>query len=554
MQQTVQQITEKLIDRLPDNEQYYRLDELRNWSFPSFIIRRIKVELERNLAESMNIPKTDWANTQSEAVQQAWQHFVQAIHDEARLPASYAKTVIETAVADVVEMLVQPRKNIPTIIFGTNDELSADEVLTNIRSVVVYRHFASLIPRYMQKKELDTLTKERCGKIVRQADEKLVSQYSPLNWAQMLEPLFQLLEGEIDTNLLRLFFEDKGRPRLSRQFDLMNDVLTRAELIEVLSSPDSLDFEGYEEEQSNLFDDQPRSKKERPDKAQSSNGQQPKRKKSPVAESKEVSASESEEEEVNESPVGREKEQSGGDSNRENTLNTGFVDEEDSVEPEKAGSEEPEDELDENSLNARFTGLEREEKDESELTDDKETADIEDEDTAEAETTGDLEEGEEKSRAEIESEDADGRAEEPEEEPEEGDKNETPMWMRYMSEEDIAEYEQQEAEEEYDEDGFLDDPIIDLTSEQADEQEIENLRDQLSGDQELFVEEIFRGSERAYDEALEQIASYDSWREVSKFIEKDIFKRNLVDMYSEPAVDFTDQLQNYFLDKQNRNK
>jgi len=554
MQQTVQQITEQLIDRLPENEQYYRLDELRNWSFPSFIIRRIKVELERNLAESMNIPKTDWANTQSEAVQQAWQHFVQAIHDEARLPASYAKTVIETAVADVVEMLVQPRKNIPAIIFGTTDELSEEEVATNIRSVVVYHHFATLIPRYMNKKGLESLTKNRCEKIVRQADEKLVSQYSPLNWAQMLEPLFQLLEGEIDTNLLRLFFEDKGRPRLSRQFDLMNDVLTRAELIEVLSSPDSLNFEGYEEEQSNLFDDQPRSKKERTDQSQSNNGQQSKRKKSPVAESPKTSASE--EEDLNDSQISGEKEQSADDTNQETILNTGFVDEEDPVEPEETGSEEPEDELDEDSLNARFTDSESEEKQESELADDKQTADTEEKDTTEAETNEDQEKGEEKSRTEIESEDADGYAEEREEEPdtEEEGKKETPMWMRYMSEEDIADYEQQEAEEEYDEDGFLDDPIIDLTSEQTEEQEVENLRDQLSGDQELFVEEIFRGSERAFDQALEQIASYDNWREVSKFIEKDVFKRNLVDMYSEPAVDFTDQLQNYFLDKQNRNK
>ena len=76
----------------------------------------------------------------------------------------------------------------------------------------------------------------------------------------------------------------------------------------------------------------------------------------------------------------------------------------------------------------------------------------------------------------------------------------------------------------------------------------------LSNDEKLFVEEIFRGSDRAFDQAIEDIAAYDSWRDVSKYIEKDIFKRNLVDMYSEAAVDFTDRLQSYFLEKQNRNK
>ncbi|HLR25763.1 MAG TPA: hypothetical protein VK112_07825, partial [Fodinibius sp.] len=79
MSQIVQQATQKIIDRLPDNEQYYRLDELRSWGIPAFMVQRIRVELERNMAESMMLPQTDWANIKSEAVQQAWQQFVQAI-------------------------------------------------------------------------------------------------------------------------------------------------------------------------------------------------------------------------------------------------------------------------------------------------------------------------------------------------------------------------------------------------------------------------------------------------------------------------------------------
>ena len=126
------------------------------------------------------------------------------------------------------------------------------------------------------------------------------------------------------------------------------------------------------------------------------------------------------------------------------------------------------------------------------------------------------------------------------------------MWMRYMSDEEIEEY-REELEESEDEE-FDAEPIIDLTAEAASEAEIERLRGHLSGDREMFVEEIFGGSARAFDEAVENIAAYKSWRDVSKFIENEIFKRNLVDMYSEPAVDFTDCLQNYFLEKQNRNK
>jgi len=71
MKQIIQQITERLIDRLPENDQYYRIEELRSWEFPSFIVRRISVELKRNLSDSMSIPKTDWANTSTDAVLEA---------------------------------------------------------------------------------------------------------------------------------------------------------------------------------------------------------------------------------------------------------------------------------------------------------------------------------------------------------------------------------------------------------------------------------------------------------------------------------------------------
>jgi len=573
MQRTIQQITQQLIDKLPDNNQYYRLDELRSWGFPSFIVQRIQIELERNLAESMIIPKTDWANTQSEAVQTAWQQFVDAIRAEARLPASYAKTVIETAVADVIEMLVQPRRNIPKIVFSGDDELSYEEVSQRMKLVVVYKHFAQLIPRYMEKKELEKLSKERCAKVIASADEKLTERYSPLNWAQMLEPIFKLVDGTIDTNLLRLFFEDKKKPRVARKFDLMNESLTRAELIEVLSSPDLLDFEGYEDEQSTLFEDQPEADKDTVDF------------KNPVEETQSINDQEEDEkpatapeDQQQESAKGEEDSENEAEEETEPTLNSGFTQEE-----EKQQTDSTEDEDDTSgSLNDVFSDFdEQDHGDEAEVVERTELSQPEEEG---AQPAPDEKEGFEQAEEQVtesteEEDEPANQQEEPESQDfdmppsdngqevsdEDSDEEETPIWMRYMSDEEIEEYqkeqqEQAENEEQHEqvedevEEGFIDDPVIDLTNEDASDQEIENLRNILNSDRDLFVEEIFRGSDRAYDEAVEDIAAYNSWRDVSKYIEKEVFKRNLVDMYSEAAVDFTDRLQTYFLEKENQSK
>lgn len=544
MQRIVQQITQHFIDRLPENEQYYRLDELRKWEFPSFVVRRIKIELERNLAESMVIPKTDWANTQSDAVLDAWQQFVDAIRAEARLPASYAQTVIETAVADVMDMLVQPRKNVPQVIFGAEDELSYEEICERVKSVVVYGHFARLIPRYMEKKELDTLSKTRCAKIVSDADRKLTARYSPLNWAQMLEPLFKLVDGAIDTNLLRLFFEDKNMPRIARQFDLMNDSLSRAELIETLSSPDLLDFQGYEDEQSNLFTDQPSSQSESPKNPSSGKNNE---ESTDTTTSEEKHGKEKGESSAQDTTK-EEQETASGEPEDEHTLNTGFTQIQE-VEPEA------EDDEDNESLNAVFV----ENKEEAETSPDggqvDEAGKSEREEKKNVQPTDQPQEKGEPSDIEEKEDPSPDSDTVSSPNGQESDKEETPMWMRYMSDEEIEEYKEREQEaEQEEEDDFVDEPVIDLTQDEASDRDITELEDQLSGDRELFVEEIFRGSERAFDEAVEKIAAYDNWREASKYIEKDIFKRNLVDMYSEPAVDFTDRLQSFFLEKQNRNK
>lgn len=566
MQRNIQQITQQFVDRLPENDQYYRLDDLRSWGFPAFLVKRIKIELKRNLEESLIIPKTDWANTQSEAVVHAWQKFVDAIQAQARLPASYGKTVIETAVADILEILVQPRKNIPEVIFGQDDQLSYEVVGERVKAVVVYPHFAKLVPRYMQKKDLNELSKDRCRKIVTKADEKLTARYSPLNWAQMLEPLFKLVDGKIDTNLLRLFFEDKNKPRVARKFDLMNDMLTRAELIEVLSSPELLNFEGYEDGQSGLFEDQPAtaSSSHEPSGLKRSEGLSNKRKeKERDLSDEETTAEENKESAQTADAVDQEDESKSVEEEEENTLNSVFVREDD------RGDETDEEAV---PLNAFFDDQNYEELEKDEIAEDLSKLSKGDLSFGDKEQQ-DEQKNEKQSTIESDNEEAEQESDEIEQTqsgeitPQENGQDqvsdegeETPIWMRYMSDEEIEEYEKQQKEEKEEdeaeeiEDGFIDDPIIDLTNEDASEQEIETLRNQLSGDRDRFIEEIFRGSERAFDEAIENIAAYNNWREATKYVEKEIFKRNLVDVYSEAAVSFTDQLQNYFSGKSNQSK
>lgn len=577
MNRTIRQLTDSLTDLLPEDQQYYKLSDLRSWGFPGFIVNRIRVELERNLAESMRLPQTDWANMQSDTVQTIWKQFISAIRNEAWLPASYAATVIETAVGDVLEILVEPRKNIPDVVFGTENELTPEQLNKRVDVLVVYPHFASLLPRYMKKKSLETLTKDRCREIISRADQKITGRYTPLNWAQLLEPLFQLFDEQIDSSLLRLFFEDKKMARIARKFDFMDEEVDRAKLIETISSPESLNLMGYEDDQSDLFEAESTEAKleaEAEDDQIQEQGTVVENRSAEVSFDDDLSEDEKQGSgEINTQNNGSEKkEHPEPDQFTEEPEDTGsplnaIFSEETDAETEE---EIPEDGTD-FSLNDNFEESEEEDEDENE----KEPP-FQEETSAETEVVKEEDESDEPEVEEMQ--EASEEEEEVEENPETGIdfseevKKETPMWQRFMSEEELeldneedndnepgdifSETGAEVAEESEDEEAGdkQDKPVFDLIfdlseNQEPDEEEVTSLRKVLQPERDYFVEEIFGGSDRAFDEALEDIASKKDWRNASRYLENEVFKRNMIDMYSEQAIEFTDRLHNYFLKK-----
>lgn len=539
MERIVKHITKRLVEELPEEQETYKLSELHSSAIPRFVVKRVEVELERNLAESIVLPETEWADMESETVRQAWEQFVSAIRAQARLPASYTYAVLETAVSDIMDILVQPRKNLPDVIFGASEELEYQQVVDRMDAIVVYRHFGSLIPRYMEKKGLNTLSKKRCAKIIKQADEKLTDRYTPLNWAQMLEPLFILMEEQIDSNLLRLFYEDKNMPRLAREFDLMNRSLNRSQLIEVLSSPD---LPVDDDQQNELFATKA-SPPERPDDSTGWEGLVKPAESKEQDDEPEIQQMESDQSSDNEDVLEQfyEEEKEGvkdsgkEDEDEDRSLHEFFADEEDAGEEEAVTDEKLKELIDQ---------------DEREQPDDQTETDTRDENI---DGNGDL-------SNEITSAGEEGTDDEKGAEVEDVEEEQPPMWQKFMSSQDLEEDEGEEdrenrtpAKDEEFEDEEEEAPLIDLTKEEGPGSErVQQLKKKLQTDRQRFVDDIFNGAEEAYEQALEEISGRDDWQTASRYIEKDIFKRNLVDMYSETAVDFTDRLHSYFIEAENK--
>jgi len=607
MEQLIRNVTTSITNQLSGNKSFYTSDDLREYDIPEFLIQRVEVEIYRNLNESIVPPHSEWADMSADDVEQAWEQFIEAIVAEVRMPSSFAKTVFETAIADVMEMILQPRKAIPDILFGSQKTLKADEVEKRLSFISVNSHLAQAVYKYMKRKGLAEIEIGTARRVVMKVDERITVNYNSLNWAQLLQPLFILAGPKIDTELFRIFFRDRNMDRISRRFDLLNGSLNKIEFIETLSSPDLLNEEGYEEDQVSLFDiqttddggteensdqvdPQDRDTKNKNSAPVSTEAQDDKKSSATTTTYKsEISVDDNEDQPTEDTERDNALDPAQGESQNE-TDDSIFGSFHDHHRLEEADLEEPDDILkdnpegdsqqekkdedltpdlggDEMPLYVRFDADEDDSEglnDYEEDKDDDETDErfaeqiLYEEESSVEDDTDDLGESvnnpmlhEEAESEEIDDKTGDGEI--TNKETSETDE-ESPMWQSYLGED---EYDDEEDDNTTEYSGYadLDDedtveqedaPLIDLTIQENEGETAEQLVGWLKDDEDRFRSHIFGGSDKAYEEALIDLNQLDNWNQASRFIEKEIFARNLIDMYDEEAVDFTDRLQAYF--------
>jgi hypothetical protein len=551
MERIVRLITQNLLEKLQSDREYYTPDDLQVLEIPEFITERVIIEMNQNLNESLSPPETEWAGMGADSVQFAWKNFIEAIKAEVRMPQTFAPSLFETAVADTLELAIQPRKAIPETLFGTDEKLTIEEIKKRIKYITVGRKLAAALARYMEKKSKASLTLEECREIVKKVDEKLIAGYNSLDWAKEAEALFLMAGPSVEPDLFRIYFEDKGITKYAGKFDRLENPVTRTEFIEILSAPDIPDTEvEFSKTDSEKMPDK---------KAEPSGDNKLEIEKIRKPDKKNLFI-------PDDSILG---------SFQKRRIGSGIGEDEDEY-IDEALEEEPEQSEDEKeSLHERFVF------DDSEpITSDepdthgKESAernyekDIDDEEPPEREgvfskremdfdllkkwrNIGGATDEDEPVLSETEKpfdEDDDERVASIELYNETDEDEEVPMWRAFLEREDLSELKEDESGSE--EDRSYVEPV--------DEQEYRaaynasmmasQIDEWLGKEKSKYVNEIFERSESDYNDAITAIIEFEDWKGASGFIRNEIFSKSNVDIFDEVAVEFTDRLHTFFLE------
>lgn len=511
MHQSAKKITTRILSELESGQPYYTVSDLESTSLPSSVCKQIQIAIADKIQEDITQPKTAWANTESEPVQMAWKKLQEEISRRAHIRSARLKGFLEEVIQSLLEVYIEPRKHMAGAIFGSNSSLSYYELEQRISKLTVNKHFGTAILKYMQKRGLESLSKEKCDLLVRTLDDNLASSYSNEEWEQVLSLLFHLFWDEVDVKLLARFFADKGHTDLAQIFAGMNEPVSRQKFQEVMENPEAFQKANppKEKTQADLFVDD--------------------------------------------------------EDEEESSLVNQFLET-----PEKESTQVEEEENEDVSFNALFKTEEEQEIffdhfDDSaskaaefqvkapgpdlDSVEDEEEVEVEQEDIPEEEESELI--FEEETEADINTLFQEENGDEPVDDEAEitsDSEEEAPMWAQFLDPDEVR-------QEETEEDSFAHEDFVEDIFGEEEEKEDEapvyfeetiSLREHLKAKESEYVSLIFRGDKQKYASAMEDIQEFENWDDASDYIQAEVFTRNAVDMFSDAAVDFTDQLQSYF--------
>lgn len=252
MQNTIHELTEYLFRIIAPTRAFYSLEELHKTTTPSFLVERIRITIEENVLKELDTTSNVWFNNSLYSVQKAWQDYQQAAIEAAHIPKDNFHKILSHIVTDIVHILIEPRKNLANYIFEDDYNLDFKEIEYRCKKLTVYKHFGTAIPLYIKKRKLDTLDKERCDRLIQEFDEKLVAKYKPKDWAQTLDPLFEMFNGKVDSKLITRFFDDKELSEIANKFSSKEASITRSDLVLILSEMDEIKVSNTKLEEKNM--------------------------------------------------------------------------------------------------------------------------------------------------------------------------------------------------------------------------------------------------------------------------------------------------------------
>ncbi|OZC04340.1 hypothetical protein [Rubricoccus marinus] len=158
----------------------------------------------------------------------------------ARFPADAWKPAVRETCSELLATLVMPSEALPEQLIPEGTA-PAPEVLHGLKTLGVYPYLAEIVRRYVEKKGMETFEREELGHLLARIDRRVASELDADGWMALLAPLYEVVggipeqDGDVPGLVLAEAFSARGCPGLGREVvsrtevdrDALRGVLTR---------------------------------------------------------------------------------------------------------------------------------------------------------------------------------------------------------------------------------------------------------------------------------------------------------------------------------------
>ena len=207
--------------------------------------RRLEYELNR-----MEDVHTEWVDHEHDAVKQAQRQLRETFKSHGRIPQSEWDNALRGAVQRVMAYLIQPTKSLSNFVFGDHDDtLPVHTVKQRMRFFAPYPYLRDAVDTLVEEEGISSISRERFSAVLRRTEQDVAQEFDPEDWIELLEPLFDLIDTAdpdqgVPVSFLHMFFEAKEADRIAQRLKEVSveagtTALEREDLREIIATVQS---------------------------------------------------------------------------------------------------------------------------------------------------------------------------------------------------------------------------------------------------------------------------------------------------------------------------
>ncbi|NTW50431.1 MAG: hypothetical protein HGB19_12020, partial [Chlorobiales bacterium] len=195
-------------------------DEIQAADLPRQIRTFLLAELEFTARTYVKSIKSARFNFQDDSISEARNAFVRHLIKTVTLKREDYLKLLDMAVVIQFRYLCRPQKMLAEQVFGQMKEQSAAEIADRLRNFSDYRYLVNVFLQYLEKKKIESITREKFEKIIFGIDQKITDSYDDHDFLMLLKPIYEFFdlggETEVPVIILTEFIREKSVPRLEK--------------------------------------------------------------------------------------------------------------------------------------------------------------------------------------------------------------------------------------------------------------------------------------------------------------------------------------------------